>query len=60
MSRDTRWWPASAGPNADAVTLVTVSYNIAELTAKLLWSLRRVLTRPGTLGLLGRRQLGPV
>lgn len=36
MNPDTRWWPASA-----------VSYNTAELTAMLLWSLHGVLDEPG-------------
>jgi glycosyltransferase involved in cell wall biosynthesis len=47
MNPDTRWWPASADSNGNAVTVVTVSYNTAELTAMLLWSLHRVLDEPG-------------
>jgi hypothetical protein len=47
MNPDTRWWPASTDSNGDAVTVVTVSYNTAELTAMLLWSLHRVLDEPG-------------
>jgi glycosyltransferase involved in cell wall biosynthesis len=45
VTDDVVWWPEKSGPGKGQgrVTVVTVSYNTRELTAFLLWSLRRIL-----------------
>ena len=46
MDGDVVWWPAGSR-TSDGVAVVTVSYNTRELTALLLWSLRRIVAWPG-------------
>ena len=40
---DVVWWPARPGTARERVAVVSVSYNTRELTAFLLWSLRRIV-----------------
>ncbi len=46
MASDVVWWPGAAGADRERVAVVSVSYNTRELTALLLWSLRRIVTWP--------------
>lgn len=46
MADDVVWWPAGSSARREGVAVVTVSYNTRELTAFLLWSLRRIVSWP--------------
>jgi glycosyltransferase involved in cell wall biosynthesis len=46
MESQVTWWPEAPGTSEGGVAILTVSYNTRELTAFLLWSLRRVLQYP--------------
>ncbi len=46
VASDVVWWPGASGARRERVAVLTVSYNTRELTAFLLWSLRRVVNWP--------------
>jgi glycosyltransferase involved in cell wall biosynthesis len=46
VAGDVVWWPRGQDPARGRVAVVTVSYNTRELTAFLLWSLRRIVNWP--------------
>jgi glycosyltransferase involved in cell wall biosynthesis len=43
VTDDVVWWPGGPGTDRERVAVVCVSYNTRELTAFLLWSLRRIV-----------------
>jgi glycosyltransferase involved in cell wall biosynthesis len=46
VDSDVAWWPGAPEASRELVAVVSVSYNTRELTALLLWSLRRIVTWP--------------
>lgn len=46
MTTEQRWWPTQAMTVRGRAAVLTVSYNTLELTALLIWSLRRLLDWP--------------
>jgi glycosyltransferase involved in cell wall biosynthesis len=46
VAGDVQWWPGTRERDCGRVAVVTVSYNTRELTAFLLWSLRRIVNWP--------------
>ena len=47
VASDVVWWPGAPAGSRDRVAVVSVSYNTRELTALLVWSLRRIVNWPG-------------
>jgi GT2 family glycosyltransferase len=47
VASDVVWWPGAPAGSRDLVAVVSVSYNTRELTALLVWSLRRIVNWPG-------------
>jgi glycosyltransferase involved in cell wall biosynthesis len=47
VADDVVWWPEAPAARREQVAVVSVSYNTRELTAFLLWSLRRIVDWPG-------------
>jgi Glycosyl transferase family 2 len=46
VDSDVVWWPEAPEASRERVAVVSVSYNTRELTALLLWSLRRIVAWP--------------